>query len=564
MIKGSLLLAASFCLARLLKRRSSAERHLFWATVIALAACFPLLEAAVPHWQPDFVRRAAAAIPFFPQPGVSREVLDADDIVVRADSIDAGVGPIARALAIVWLAGIVVALCATLRAGRLLSRYGRSARPLDDRVWSRALEDVSLALGVDRRIRLLRGDRESVPVTWGWLRPRIVVPASSRGWRPDRVRVVLAHEIAHISRHDWVVQLFARAACIVYWFNPLFWIACGRLSRESEQACDDTVLRFGVDRRDYATHLFEIARDFSPDRTLMPALAMAHPSTIERRFVALLDVSSDRTALTRRLAAAVVLSLLVLSLPLAATTVAGTGATIRFRTAGLPVIPDSADVSRGVNVVSAVRDVRTADRLPALAAGFTAPEVIEYTTPPLYSDEARSRRIEGTVTLEVRVDATGQAEVLGIVKSLGFGLDDNARLALGHWQFAPARRGGVAVDSITNVDISFSLANEALNELIANDMATRVGPGVTPPRVVRRVALQRVAHGRAGRTGSVVLDVVLLEDGTPKVVRIVRSLEGELDHDAVRAFEQWRFSPAMRDGRPVKVRMNAEVSFHQD
>jgi TonB family protein len=66
------------------------------------------------------------------------------------------------------------------------------------------------------------------------------------------------------------------------------------------------------------------------------------------------------------------------------------------------------------------------------------------------------------------------------------------------------------------------------------------------------------------RSGSVVLDVVLLEDGTPKVVRIVRSLEGELDHDAVRAFEQWRFSPAMKDGRPVKVRMNAEVSFHQN
>jgi len=58
-----------------------------------------------------------------------------------------------------------------------------------------------------------------------------------------------------------------------------------------------------------------------------------------------------------------------------------------------------------------------------------------------------------------------------------------------------------------------------------------------------------------------VLDVVLLEDGRPKIVRILQSLDPELDESAVRQFEQWRFSPAMKNGRPVKVRMNAEVRF---
>ncbi len=430
--------------------------------------------------------------------------------------------------------------------------------------WRTVLDEVSHAVGARRPVRLLRGDHESVPVTWGWRRPRIVVPASSRDWPADRIRVVLAHELAHIRRRDWIVQLTARAVCVAYWFNPLFWLACDRLNREGEQACDDIVLGLGVDRRDYATHLFEIARSLSSDRTLMPALSMARPSTIERRFAALLDPRSNRNVPTRRLAVGTVLTLLALSLPLAAVTVAGSGATIRFRTAGLPVIPDAAYGARDLNLVTAIRDVRVGQALSTPAADVVAPEVIEYTTPPLYSDEARSRRIEGTVTLEVHVDATGRAEALGVVKSLGFGLDDNARLAIHRWRFAPAMRNGVAIDSITNIDIAFSLANEALNELIANDMATRVGPGVTPPRVVRRVALQRDAHPRVARSGSVVLDVVLLEDGTPKVVRIVRSLEGELDHDAVRAFEQWRFSPAMKDGRPVKVRMNAEVSFHQN
>lgn len=213
-------------------------------------------------------------------------------------------------------------------------------------------------------------------------------------------------------------------------------------------------------------------------------------------------------------------------------------------------------------MVTAIRDVRT-DGLAIAGDAVTPPSVLEHSTPPLYSDEARSRRIEGIVALEVRVDASGHAEVLHVVKMLGFGLDENARLAVRTWVFVPARRQGRPIESTTVIDIPFSLANEALNELIANDMATRVGPGIVPPRVVRRVAVPRsVPTQSAVRAGAVVLDFVLLEDGTPRIVRITRSIDPELDQAAVRTFEQWRFSPALRDGAPVKVRMNAEVTFH--
>jgi TonB family protein len=58
-----------------------------------------------------------------------------------------------------------------------------------------------------------------------------------------------------------------------------------------------------------------------------------------------------------------------------------------------------------------------------------------------------------------------------------------------------------------------------------------------------------------------VLDVVLQQDGTPRIVRVLRSLTPEADERAVRHFEQWRFTPAMKAGVPVKVRMNAEVRF---
>ncbi|MEP7307589.1 MAG: energy transducer TonB [Acidobacteriota bacterium] len=206
----------------------------------------------------------------------------------------------------------------------------------------------------------------------------------------------------------------------------------------------------------------------------------------------------------------------------------------------------------------AVRNVR-AIGVGDTSEPLTRPEVFEYTTPALYSDEARVRGIEGLVTLRARVEPDGRVStVYGVVKGLGFGLDQNALVALRQWRFQPGTRSGRTVAMDVEVDIEFSLRNEAVNELIANEMATRVGPGVTPPRAVRMFALW---PRRPKIRGTVVLDVVLLENGTPKIVKILQSLDPALDESAIRNFAQWRFTPAMKDGRPVKIRMNAEVHF---
>src|SRR6185503_17195544 len=205
------------------------------------------------------------------------------------------------------------------------------------------------------------------------------------------------HELAHVRRADWFVHLAAKLACAVNWFNPLFWMAYGRLCLESEQACDDAVLNLGVDRRDYATHLLEIARALSVDRGLGSALAIARPSNLERRFRAMLDRTASRRRPSRLLAGAVAFIVLLVVLPLAAIDIPAPHATIHIRTAGLPPLPESTASSSEPAMVIAVRDVRTG-AAPAIGeAGVTPPAVLEYSTPPLYSDEARDRRIEGIV-----------------------------------------------------------------------------------------------------------------------------------------------------------------------
>ena len=89
------------------------------------------------------------------------------------------------------------------------------------------------------RVRLLLTDESDLLATWGLLRPRVLLPPHAREWPDDRIRIVLCHELAHVRRHDWFVQITAEAVRIAFWFNPLIWIACTRLRRDSEQACDD-------------------------------------------------------------------------------------------------------------------------------------------------------------------------------------------------------------------------------------------------------------------------------------------------------------------------------------
>jgi TonB family protein len=171
-------------------------------------------------------------------------------------------------------------------------------------------------------------------------------------------------------------------------------------------------------------------------------------------------------------------------------------------------------------------------------------------------------RIEGIVTIAARVGADGHVTAPRVVNGLGFGLDQNALVALRQWQFRPGTRDGRPIEMAAEIDIEFNLRNEALNELIANDMATRIGPDVTAPRIVRRVDVPAAEHaGSARRTGSVVLDVVLQEDGKPKIVRVLQSLTPQLDERAIDAFEGWRFSPALKAGVPVKVRLQADITF---
>jgi TonB family protein len=93
--------------------------------------------------------------------------------------------------------------------------------------------------------------------------------------------------------------------------------------------------------------------------------------------------------------------------------------------------------------------------------------------------------------------------------------------------------------------------------------APSIRPGVSPPSVLSRVNPEYSDEARAARyQGTVVLEIIVRKDGTVDVVRVVRTLGLGLDEQAIKAVKQWRFKPGMRDGQPVDVTLNIEVSFN--
>ncbi len=343
-----------------LRRASAALRHFVWAAALAGVLALPALALLVPDWHltllpaPLSVGAMVSGAEETPLPSAAADVprdVDAAMPVVDARpqrarsaaprTVEATASPITeRTIAdrpianpqqpinrlldrrmipslflTLWIAGAMVAL------GRLFAGHAhlwwmeRHADAITDPAWlelaRRVADQLRLAApnggGTARTsaIRLLRCRRPTMPVCWGVRRPSLLLPSDADSWNVERRRIVLLHELAHAKRRDCLTQVLAQVAIAMHWFNPLVWLAVRRLRVERERACDDLVLASGANAPDYADHLLDIARAFrTAGCPSWAAVAMARPSQLEGRLLAILDRHRDRRALTRPAGAA--------------------------------------------------------------------------------------------------------------------------------------------------------------------------------------------------------------------------------------------------------------------
>jgi len=344
--KSAMVLVAAGAITLAMRRASAAARHLVWCLALCGTVVLPGMALIVPGWpwpvlpaRQEFALSATSAMAAVPTPTSS--VIDTPFInTPRPDMAKSLAEPLPAAprsvhftpepplptavnspwacLLGTWLAVAFAILAAPLIGRSGLRRLALRARPIRDGDWASLLRELTTHLNLARRVTMLRSHRATMPMTWGSLRPVVLLPASADDWPSARRRDVLLHELAHVQRFDCLTQAVAQVACALYWFNPLAWLAARRMRIERERACDDIVLRAGSLASDYAGHLLEIARGLRVNHVAaLAAVAMARPSQLEGRLLAILDPNRRRGGLGRTTVALVLLSLLGVLVPLA-------------------------------------------------------------------------------------------------------------------------------------------------------------------------------------------------------------------------------------------------------
>jgi TonB family protein len=537
-IKVSLVLLAGMALSALLRKRSAAVRHWVLSVSIACAAAAPLLQPFVPRWvmpledlrTPESVARRAAGAGV--DPPTAGEELPAASSGIQGHFRGAATASIVRGA---WIAGTSVSLLILIAGwGRLIWLSSRSRRLRRGR-WAEVASEIAAGLGIRRPVSLLYSRHPTLLVTYGWWRPCIVLPAGALDWPHNRIRVVVSHELAHVRRGDWAALLLAELLRSMYWFNPLVWVAAERLRQESERACDDVVLGFGVEGPEYAAHLLDVAR--AARFRGFPAPAMVRPSKLERRVNAMLDTRVNRDPATPRMRAAAIAAMLAVSLGIAGMG----GAAQTFSTfSGSVVDPANSAIPSATLVLTNV-PARTRHEVRSDPSGR-----FEFVGLP-----------PGDYLLEVRFP--GFATLKGMVRISSQHVEQNIALQVGSLEetitvsAAASKAAGTAAAPPMRPrplrQVEACQASATGGQIRPPIKLTHAGPVYPAHLIAEKVAGQVVLHGRIGI------------DGTVTTLEAVEPVNPDLAAAAIEAVRQWQFTPTLLNCVPIEIAFRATVNF---
>jgi TonB family protein len=510
-------------------------------------------------------------------------------------------------IVVLWIGGVAALSLNLLRGWIQIRRLLRHATPMSASVWPTRMRLMAERLGIRQPVRLVKSARVDVPAVIGWLRPAIVVPMSViAGLSPAYLDAILAHELSHVRRRDYLVNLVQCVVETLLFYHPGVWWLSRRIRIEREHCCDDLAASLCDSRLTYASALASL----ESLRSQSPAFAM--PATggvllhrirrlVEPRWSSIPDFSGG-------FAMCVVATLLLLVGQVTATPPTGPPADVAVvQTPAAPIEPASeprmteqapqaqsaaiegtvVDATGGTipgatvtltSAVSAATNRATTDPRGRFAFANLPPGPYDLAVSLTGFKTARGRvdlrggqrfatriRLDvGTLTEEIHLRGTPPTTPA----------DPNARQLAASGLFDAAKRyyqEGRLREAEAMTARALAMVRDELKQqqeqLLPNmepreqSGPIRVGGSIKEPRKTRDVPpVYPMIAQQARVQGYVIIEAVIGIDGRVKEATVLGG-QAMLQEAALEAVKQWEYTPTLLNGVPVEVIMNVTVSF---
>ncbi len=279
--QGGLVAISLAALLALVPRKKAVLRYAAGCAALLIMFIWPLLGAgSIPEQSPAVSsgsEAGAARVAVAPNP-----VADGPRVAMAAGPVAAETVSEPTLLPVLpwvfgaWLLGVSCLSLVNLGGWLRVRRLVRSGTGPVTPAWQASLRGVSQRLGISRPIGLLSSAEIDVPAVVGWLRPVVLMPIGAfAGLSLSQVEAILAHELAHIRRHDYLVNLVQTLLETLLFYHPAVWWVSRQVRMEREHCCDDVAVHSCGNRAAYARALTEL----EGLRMASPQLAMAADGT---------------------------------------------------------------------------------------------------------------------------------------------------------------------------------------------------------------------------------------------------------------------------------------------
>ena len=336
---------------------------------------------------------------------------------------------------LVWFMGMAALSLRLVTAWYLAGRLcRRGTRPISSQ-WRGRVRTLASRLRVTRPVRVLESRLVRVPAVIGWCRPVLLLPVSAlAGLSTVQLEAIIAHELAHIRRHDYLINGLQAAIETALFYHPAVWWLSGRIREEREHCCDDVAVAACGDAVAYGRALADLDELRQTEGTLVIA---ANGGSLTRRIQRL--VSAPVPPSRGGLAALVFCGL---AIAVACSSVDGPSELAPEQSGGTltgTVAPSEPDPE----------PLRVGGEIPA-------PTKV-HNVPPTYPPDAQAGKVTGVVVLEVLVGIDGRTRVLQVLRSVPL-LDESAITAVEQWEYAPTVVDGVTVPVVMTVTVNYTLS----------------------------------------------------------------------------------------------------------